>query len=155
LKAIRTVSALSSPRCGIINQGMKWCPISAVSSGAFGDRRRQSRVMFPTVAKPYLLLLRMDTPYLHSEATVPCLFQGFITGQWPLTFENRPILLVCARLLVRTMLQSLGLQRDHYPIWDTAGAGRMGKDAYADFPPPECKQFILAFGASDRNLCCK
>jgi hypothetical protein len=101
--------------------------------------------MFPTVAKPYLLLLRMDTPCLYSEATVACLFQGFVTGQWPPTFENRPILRVCAGLLVRTMLQSLRLQRDHYPFWDTAGAGGTGKDAYTGFPASEYKQFILAF----------
>jgi hypothetical protein len=103
---------------------MEWCSISAVSSGGFGARRRESRIMFPTVAKPYLLLLRMDTPCLYSEATVAFLFQGFVTGQWPSTFENRPILRVCAGLLVRTMLQSLRLQRDHYPLLGHRRGGR-------------------------------
>ena len=37
-------------------------PMSALASGAFGERRRERRIMLPQVAKPYFESLRMETP---------------------------------------------------------------------------------------------
>ena len=77
--------------------------------------------MFPTVAKPYLLLLRMDTPCLYSEATVACLFQGFLTGQWPPTLRTRQFFGCAQGYLYALSSRVWGPSGDHYPIWDTAG----------------------------------
>ena len=36
--------------------------MSALASGALGDLRRERRIKFPLVAKPYLELLMIETP---------------------------------------------------------------------------------------------
>jgi hypothetical protein len=42
-------------------------PMSACASGALGERRRDKRIVFPMVAKPYLLSFRIETPYPNSD----------------------------------------------------------------------------------------